>query len=78
MDYNIKLSNGQILKRYNTKSGEDVKAVIILVHGLGEHIQRYFCWADLFKKEKSDLPVLIYRAMAVRREEGVTWRTIPA
>jgi alpha-beta hydrolase superfamily lysophospholipase len=31
--------------------GENTKAVIILVHGLGEHIQRYLSWAELFKKE---------------------------
>jgi alpha-beta hydrolase superfamily lysophospholipase len=31
--------------------GEHTKAVIILVHGLGEHIQRYTFWAELFKNE---------------------------
>ena len=51
MDYNIKLSNGQILKGIIQSPGEDVKAVIIFVHGLGEHVQRYLSWADLFKKE---------------------------
>jgi len=52
MDYNIKLSNGQILKGIIQSPGEDVRAVILFVHGLGEHIQRYLHWADLFKKEK--------------------------
>jgi len=51
MDFNIRLSNGQILKGIVQSPGEHTKAVIILVHGLGEHIQRYTHWADLFKKE---------------------------
>jgi alpha-beta hydrolase superfamily lysophospholipase len=51
MDFNIKLSNGQILKGMIHSPGENTKAVVILVHGLGEHIQRYNHWADLFKKE---------------------------
>jgi acylglycerol lipase len=51
MDYHIRLSNGQILKGIIQSPGENVRAVIILVHGLGEHIQRYSSWADLFNKE---------------------------
>ena len=51
MEFNIKLSNGQILKGMIQSPGENTKAVIILVHGLGEHIQRYMHWAELFKKE---------------------------
>jgi acylglycerol lipase len=51
MDFNIRLSNGQVLKGMIQSPGEDPKAVIILVHGLGEHIQRWVYWADLFKKE---------------------------
>ena len=51
MDFNIKLSNGQLLRGMIQSPGENTKAVIILVHGLGEHIQRYVYWADLFKKE---------------------------
>jgi acylglycerol lipase len=51
MDFNIKLSNGQVLKGIIQSPGEDAKAVIIFVHGLGDHIQRYIQWADLFKKE---------------------------
>jgi len=51
MKFNIKLSNGQILKGMIQSPGEDTKAVIILVHGLGEHVQRYIHWADLFKNE---------------------------
>jgi len=51
MDFNIKLSNGQILKGMIQSPGENAKAVIILIHGIGEHVQRYSHWADLFKKE---------------------------
>jgi alpha-beta hydrolase superfamily lysophospholipase len=51
MDFNIKLRNGQVLSGMIQSPGEDTKAVIILVHGLGEHIQRYNYWANLFKKE---------------------------
>lgn len=51
MDYNIKISNGQVLKGIIQSPGENMKAVIILVHGLGEHIQRYSYWAGLFNKE---------------------------
>ena len=52
MDFNIKLSNNQVLKGFITSPGADLRAVIILVHGLGEHIRRYTGWADLFNKEK--------------------------
>ncbi|MDO9579310.1 MAG: alpha/beta fold hydrolase [Bacteroidales bacterium] len=51
MDFNIKLSNGQVLKGIIKSPGEDLKAVIILIHGLGEHIQRYDLWAELFNQE---------------------------
>jgi alpha-beta hydrolase superfamily lysophospholipase len=51
MDFNIKLSDGQVLRGMIQSPGENTKAVIILIHGLGEHIQRYIYWADLFKKE---------------------------
>jgi acylglycerol lipase len=51
MEFNIKLKNGQILNGMIQSPGENTKAVIILVHGLGEHVQRYLYWAGLFKKE---------------------------
>ena len=51
MDFNIKLSNGQVLKGMIQSPGEDTKAVVVLVHGLGEHVHRYEYWAELFKKE---------------------------
>jgi alpha-beta hydrolase superfamily lysophospholipase len=52
MDFNIKLSNGQVLRGMIQSPGEDVKAVIVMVHGIGEHIQRYAYWAELFRKER--------------------------
>ena len=52
MDYNIKLSTGLVLKGIINSPGEDIRAVIIMVHGLGEHIQRYNYWSELFNKEK--------------------------
>jgi acylglycerol lipase len=52
MDFNIKLDNGLVLKGIIQSPGEDIRAVIILVHGLGEHIQRYEHWSDLFRKER--------------------------
>jgi alpha-beta hydrolase superfamily lysophospholipase len=51
MDFNVKLSNGQILKGIIQSPGENAKAVIVFVHGRGDHIQRYLPWADLFIKE---------------------------
>ena len=51
MDFNIKLNRGNILRGIIQSPGENTKAVIIMVHGLGEHIQRYYHWADLFRKE---------------------------
>ena len=51
MDFNIKLSNGQVLRGMIQSPGERQRAVIILVHGIGEHIHRYDDWAALFNKE---------------------------
>ncbi len=51
MDFHIKLSNNQILKGMILSPGENTKAVLILVHGLGEHVQRYLYWAGLFRNE---------------------------
>lgn len=49
MEFSIKLSNGMILKGMIRSPGENTRAVVIMIHGLGEHIQRYSYWADLFK-----------------------------
>jgi acylglycerol lipase len=51
MDFNIKLSNGLILRGMIQSPGENTRGVIIFVHGAGEHIQRYDYWSGLFKEE---------------------------
>ncbi len=51
MDFSIKLSNGMILSGMVQSPGERARGMIILVHGLGEHIQRYSKWAELFRNE---------------------------
>lgn len=51
MDFNIKLSNGQVLKGMIQSPGENARAVIVMIHGIGEHIQRYSYWTELFRKE---------------------------
>jgi alpha-beta hydrolase superfamily lysophospholipase len=52
MEFNIKLSNGQILKGMIQSPGENLRAVIVMVHGIGEHIHRYDHWASMFNKEE--------------------------
>ncbi len=52
MDFHIKLRSGQILKGMIQSPGENLKAVIVFVHGIGEHIHRYDHWAALFNKEE--------------------------
>jgi len=49
MRYSIRLSNGQILRGFIMSPGENIKANIIFIHGLGEHINRYASWAELFR-----------------------------
>ncbi len=61
MDFNIKLKNGQVLRGIIQSPGEDTRAIVIMVHGLGEHINRYQYWSKLFIREKTgftgvDLP----------------------
>jgi alpha-beta hydrolase superfamily lysophospholipase len=51
MDFNLELKNGQVLKGIIRSPGENAKAVILMVHGIGEHIQRYNHWADRFLAE---------------------------
>jgi alpha-beta hydrolase superfamily lysophospholipase len=41
MDINLKLSNGQTLKGLINSPGDNLKAGVVFVHGLGEHIGRY-------------------------------------
>jgi len=51
MEFNIKLKRGQVLKGMIESPGENTKAVIVLVHGLGEHTGRYSHVAAMFKKQ---------------------------
>jgi alpha-beta hydrolase superfamily lysophospholipase len=51
MDYNIRLKSGQVLKGMINSPGENVRAIIIFVHGLGEHIHRYEWWSELLSGE---------------------------
>jgi len=44
MEIQIKLSNRQVLRGIINSPGENIRAGIILVHGIGEHIQRYAHW----------------------------------
>lgn len=51
MDFNVELSNRQLLNGFIQSPGENPEGVILLVHGIGEHVRRYRHWADLFRKE---------------------------
>jgi acylglycerol lipase len=51
MEYSIKLKNGQVLRGFIASPGEKIRAKIIFVHGLGEHIQRYTGWAEMLNRE---------------------------
>jgi alpha-beta hydrolase superfamily lysophospholipase len=51
MNIQIKLSNGQMLRGIIKSPGENMRAGIILVHGIGEHIQRYSHWVDRFNEK---------------------------
>lgn len=44
MDINIKLSNGQTLRGLINSPGDNLKAGVVFVHGLGEHLERYGHW----------------------------------
>jgi acylglycerol lipase len=50
MDIQIKLSNGQVLRGIIKSPGENIRAGIVLVHGIGEHIQRYSHWVNKFNE----------------------------
>jgi acylglycerol lipase len=48
MDFSIVLKNKQVLRGIFTVPSDNPRAIIIMVHGIGEHIKRYIGWADLF------------------------------
>ena len=51
MDFYIGLSNGMKLKGVIVVPSNEKKGMIVLVHGLGEHIGRYLDWANLFAEK---------------------------
>jgi alpha-beta hydrolase superfamily lysophospholipase len=51
MDFHVELKNGQMLKGIIRTPGENAAALIIFIHGLGEHIHRYDHWSDMFLRE---------------------------
>jgi alpha-beta hydrolase superfamily lysophospholipase len=60
MELTIRLSSGEILRGFSLTPDEP-RAFVILVHGLGEHIQRYKSWGERFVRngigfEGVDLP----------------------
>ncbi|HEX2968491.1 MAG TPA: alpha/beta hydrolase [Bacteroidales bacterium] len=51
MDFNVQLKNGQVLRGIILTPGEAPKGLILLVHGIGEHVHRYTGWAERFTNE---------------------------
>lgn len=51
MELNIKLENNLVLRGMINSPGDGMKAMVILVHGLGEHIMRYQNWIERFSKD---------------------------
>ena len=51
MEFNIKLKDGKVLRGFIKSPGEDLRSVIIMVHGLGEHVYRYTHWAEMFNRK---------------------------
>lgn len=51
MDINLRLNHGQLLNGFILSPGENPDGVIVLVHGIGEHVRRYNHWAEMFRKE---------------------------
>jgi len=50
MDISIKLSGGQYLRGVISSPGDHAKGLVILVHGIGEHIGRYDHWMKKFNQ----------------------------
>ncbi len=48
MDFNIEFSKGQLIRGVIKSPGKNLRAVVLLIHGLGEHIGRYMHLAELF------------------------------
>jgi alpha-beta hydrolase superfamily lysophospholipase len=50
MDFHLEIKGGKILKGIIQSPGDNVRAAVILLHGLGEHIQRYRHVADFLNR----------------------------
>jgi alpha-beta hydrolase superfamily lysophospholipase len=48
MDFSIRLSNGKLLRGIIETPGDNIKAGVVLVHGLGEHTGRWLPWIKKF------------------------------
>jgi alpha-beta hydrolase superfamily lysophospholipase len=51
MDIQMQLRNGKTLRGIIISPGENIRAGIILIHGIGEHIQRYSHWIENFNEK---------------------------
>ena len=51
MELNIKLESGLVLRGIINSPGTGMKAMVILVHGVGEHTMRYQHWIERFLKD---------------------------
>lgn len=51
MDFSIRLSNSQLLRGFINSPGDNTRAGVILVHGIGEHTGRYTRWVKKFSEK---------------------------
>lgn len=51
MDVNVRLRNGTLLNGVVYSPGDSPSGIIVMVHGIGEHIRRYEKWAALFREK---------------------------
>ncbi|MBN1108994.1 MAG: lysophospholipase [Bacteroidales bacterium] len=51
MEYSIELKKGFVLRGMISSPPDEPEALIIFVHGLGEHIRRYESWSSMFRSE---------------------------
>ncbi len=51
MDFSIKLQSGLVLRGMINSPGTDIRAMIVLVHGLGDHTGRYTNWVQKFSAQ---------------------------
>jgi alpha-beta hydrolase superfamily lysophospholipase len=51
MDFSIRLSNNQLLRGFINSPGDNTRAGVIFVHGIGEHTGRYSNWVKRFTEK---------------------------